>query len=226
LNRKTKVVGLSAALFLVFSIIVVSNQDQTASDIQELVTRVHDASQADYGSYCLLCHGNIYNKYTITRKWMDIEGVTTTEESKNQHIVHKASEVVDFNNECTFCHSSFEVTPQPDAVLIESYVNKTTCASCHSRFAPRDLMDRDLQEISKDPPPGFESCTCACCHFAWPLVHTLLDVSDRFIQNEKIGTAADDCLTCHGENPFILPRQIQDEYWHDKESVGSEYATD
>jgi len=75
-------------------------------------------------------------------------------------------------------------------------------------------------EISKNPPPEDESCTCSCCHFAWPLVHTMSEVGARFLLNLKIGGRAEDCLVCHGENPYLLPREVQDEYWQDKESIG------
>jgi len=199
---------------------------QSAIDLQALIVRMHDAGQEDYGQSCSVCHGSVYVEQTLVRKWQDDAGLLTTEVAKNHHLVHRDANVVDFGADCTFCHNRFEVKTQANTVLVSGYVDKLLCASCHSRFAPRSLMDLELQEISKDPPPGDESCTCACCHFAWPKVHTLIEVSDRFVQDLNVGTTADDCLACHGENPFMLPRALQDAYWQDRQSVGSEYATD
>lgn len=201
-------------------------QDEAVSlEAKTLMVQMHDAAREDFGAYCQVCHATTESAPLLVRKWKQDDGYAL-ELAANHHALHTASAVMDFNGACTYCHAQFELDVQPAAVAVFGYVEKALCASCHSRFAPRRLMDASLAEISKNPPPGDESCTCACCHFAWPLVHTMSEVGTRFLVNLKIGTAAEDCLICHGENPYLLPTEVQDEYWQDKESVGSEYAED
>lgn len=201
-------------------------QDEAISlEVRTLIIQMHDDAREDFGAYCQVCHAASESAPLLVRKWKQGDGYAL-ELAANHHAPHAASPVMDMAGACTYCHRQFELGVQPAAVAVFGYVDKTLCASCHSRFAPRELMDPSLQEISKNPPPGDETCTCACCHFAWPVVHTLSDVGARFVLNLRIGGRAEDCLACHGENPYLLPREVQDEYWQDKESIGFEYTSD
>jgi len=98
-------------------------------------------------------------------------------------------------------------------------VDKTICAACHARFSPRGWMEPSLLETSKNPPPDDPSCTCACCHFGWPVLHANAEITSQFVLDLAVGGDPADCLSCHGENPFQVPRELQDAFWLERESL-------
>lgn len=166
------------------------------------------------GEACMACHADIVDRESVNRKMPGENGALIVTQETNHHRVHRDSDVVTISDSCTYCHREFQIAYDADQVTISSYVEKTTCAACHSRFAPRRLMEESLKDESKDPEDP--SCTCHCCHFGWIQQHDLKEISERFVETLRIGSEAEDCLACHGENPLIMPRHLQDRYWQNE----------
>lgn len=198
--------------------------DEESAELFRIVAGFHDqlndptVAANTPGESCLACHSDILDKEFVQRKMPNEDGSLVVTEEINHHRIHSTQEIINEGNFCTYCHSEFQITFDDAQVTIAGYVEKTTCAACHSRFAPRRLMELSLAEISKNPEEFGEdaSCTCHCCHFGWSVQHDVADISNRFVETLRIGDRAEDCLVCHGENSMIMPRFIQDIYWGDR----------
>lgn len=171
------------------------------------------------GATCLTCHSDIAQLETINRKMPDEDGNISVTEEPNHHQVHATKAYLDFGDACTFCHVEFETEKTAENVTIASYVDKTTCAACHSRFAPRDLME----------PVYYENDGCPGCHDpldegAWVDLHLFdqgrLNPPNPYGPYLIPGEMKDNvrgCLTCHGENALQMPLHVQDQFWIDRE---------
>jgi len=161
-----------------------------------------EVDAAALGQTCLTCHSDIFSRETVMRKMPTEDGAIVVTEEKNHHRVHQKQKVVDFGTQCTFCHNEFQIAQSDNSVTISSYVEKTTCANCHSRFTPRELMDPTWRDLFGCP---------GCHQDTIPATHQAIEVSKRFVKNEFITGV--DCFTCHADNPMQLPLWLQDRYW-------------
>ncbi len=166
----------------------------TVSEVPEDVAKL--------GQTCLTCHSDIYSQETVMRKMPTEDGAIEITEEKNHHQVHQKQKIMDFGTECTFCHNEFQIEQNDDSVTISSYVEKTTCANCHSRFTPRALMDPTWRDLFGCP---------GCHQTSVPATHEAIEISNRFVKDDFITGV--DCFACHADNPMQLPLWLQDQYW-------------
>jgi len=153
---------------------------------------------------CLTCHSNINSLESVLQKMPNEDGTIEILERPNHHKTHSSKPYLNFGDECTFCHNEFDIAQQDGQVTIASYVEKTTCAGCHSRFSPRGLMLESY--IAEDGCPG--------CHAeSWEPLHTLSPTYSSVIVPDKIKLSEQACLTCHGENKNKIPEFLQDIFW-------------
>jgi len=154
---------------------------------------------------CLACHNDIYTKETIRRKMPNEDGTIGVEDEVNQHPTHLSKTVLNYGESCTFCHIEFAIAQEENQVTIAGYVEKTTCAGCHSRFSPRGLMFVEYYE-TQDGCPG--------CHTGlWEPLHTDSPIYGSVILTDKIEASIENCLICHGENKNKIPEFLQDIFW-------------
>lgn len=169
---------------------------------------------------CLACHSNITDLETIVRKMPNLaDGSITSTEDINHHKTHATKSQLNFGEACTFCHREFDTELTTESVTIASYVDKTICAGCHSRFSPRGLMDVSY----------YEENGCPGCHDpgdvdAWVVLHAVDQgpfnppgVYGPYLNIDKIDPSERGCLICHGENKLKMPEDIQDLFWQARE---------
>lgn len=181
---------------------------QLFQGVAQFHAKVNELSQdpavdpARLGQTCLTCHSDVFDRQTLLRKMPSQDGTIVVDEEKNHHQVHKKKQIVDFGTQCTFCHNEFVVSQTENQIVIASYVEKTTCANCHSRFTPRSLMDPTWRDLFGCP---------GCHQDTVPATHQSVEFSRRFVKDEFITPV--DCFSCHGDNPMQLPLWLQDQYW-------------
>ena len=179
----------------------------------DLITVVHDASMPDFrtsGSRCATCHGNVFSQTYILLKSNSSNGEIVEELKKNHHRLHEKNEAAAFGNDCTFCHAQFDVTQDATGnVLVSSYVDKLSCAACHSSFTPTQRMD---ESYIGDGCPG--------CHgdkedwWPWHLDPVYApDIVRRFVDTVNITLGTEYCLDCHGFNKYIMTPEDQALWW-------------
>lgn len=153
---------------------------------------------------CLACHNDIYTKETIRRKLPNEDGSITVSDEINQHAKHQAKPYLNYDENCTFCHIEFVAVQEETQVTIAGYVEKTTCAGCHSRFSPRDYM---LEEY-------YQTDGCPGCHGeSWLGPHVDKEIFTPVILTENIDISEQGCLICHGYNKNKVPDFLQDIFW-------------
>jgi len=156
---------------------------------------------------CLTCHSDIAELELISRKMPAEDGSIAVSEDTNHHQVHATKAFVNFGEACTFCHQEFDTAVENGQVTIASYVDKTTCAGCHSRFSPRNFMDVSY----------YEESGCPGCHDgAWEAPHTSSPNFAPYIVMDEIDPSERGCLICHGENKLKMPEFLQDLFWQDR----------
>jgi hypothetical protein len=176
-------------------------------EVAQFHLRINTSSQAPedvaaLGQTCLTCHSDVFSRETVLRKMPTEDGAIEVTEEKNHHQVHQKQKIMDFGTDCTFCHNEFQVTQNDDSVTISSYVEKTTCANCHSRFTPRELMDPTWRDLFGCP---------GCHQTSVPDTHAAIEFSSRYVKDDHITGV--DCFACHADNPMQLPLWLQDQYW-------------
>lgn len=165
---------------------------------------LHTSVSADI---CLACHNDIYTKETIRRKMPNEDGTIEVVDDINQHAKHLAKAVLNYEEQCTFCHIEFATTQEENQITIAGYVEKTTCAGCHSRFSPRGLMFREYYE-TQDGCPG--------CHTdVWEAPHSESPIYASIFVMEAAGfiPTIENCLICHGDSKYHIPEFLQDLFW-------------
>ncbi len=166
-----------------------------------------DESSTVPSQTCLTCHSDITQQEVISRKMPNEDGSITVTEETNHHRVHATKEFMDFSEACTFCHVEFDTAVEENQVTISSYVDKTTCAGCHSRFAPRNLMDVSY----------YEEGGCPGCHDGgWESPHTLSLNFAPYLLIDQFDLSERGCLYCHGDNKLKMPESLQDLFWKDR----------
>jgi hypothetical protein len=165
------------------------------------------ANNAVPSQTCLTCHSDIAQRETIQRKMPNEDGSITTTEETNHHLIHSTKAFLNFGEACTFCHLEFDTAVEDNQVTIAGYVDKTTCAGCHSRFAPRNLMDVAY----------YEDNGCPGCHDgAWESNHTGSPNFAPYMLIDEIDLSERGCLVCHGDNKLQMPESLQDLFWADR----------
>ena len=153
---------------------------------------------------CLACHSDIYTKETIRRKMPNEDGTIEVADEVNQHVTHLAKEYLNYDESCTFCHIEFVTVQEENKITIAGYVEKTTCAGCHSRFSPRDYMTEEY--YTTDGCPG--------CHGeSWVGPHVDKEIFTPVILIDNIDVSERGCLICHGYNKNKIPEFLQDIFW-------------
>jgi len=159
-------------------------------------------------SVCLNCHGDIFDVETVTRKMPAEGGSLTATEDLNHHKLHRERDFLAFADQCTYCHIEYDTQVADSQVTIAAYVEKTTCAACHSRFSPRGFM-----EVSY-----YEESGCPGCHDgAWQAPHENTSFAP-FMVIEHFRQTQRECFRCHGENPNQMPLFLQDLFWQNRPS--------
>jgi len=195
----------AAAVLATGSVIPISTQAQ--ADLFKTILAFHvslNDAQNIMAETCLNCHSDIAQKEFIQRKMPSEDGSIVVSKEINHHLQHSKKAFLAFEEACTFCHKEFAVAQKTDQVIISSYVEKTTCAGCHSRFSPRGYMDVSY----------YEENGCPGCHEgAWEPAHIASPTYAPYIRIEKIDLSQNGCLKCHGENKMKMPEFLQDLFW-------------
>jgi len=178
-----------------------------------LMLEVHNSATEGFrqsGERCATCHGNVFVNDNIFIKTLSPDGQISEDLYRNHHWRHEKTPSADFGTDCTYCHAQFEVA-QNDAgyITVSSYVDKTSCAACHSPFNPTGRM---AEEYIADGCPG--------CHGEgddWMVWHFdggyAPDIARRFVDTYNIPFGTDWCLECHGFNRYITSPQDQAAWW-------------